>query len=183
MQQMPGLAYLQKPEHPMARSMYFCNANLAIYLALRKRDVDAHQFGAAVLDAIRDMPAPPPLDAHKRQRSLEKLKAAADASQQQAAANEFVFEVFDGASEELDWGMNVKSCAICAAFSRHDAMELVPYMCATDDIASDQAGDGLRRGGTIALGAHQCDFRYQRGGTPEPVAAQFPERIRITALE
>ncbi len=58
-------------------------------------------------------------------------------------------------------------------------MELVPYMCASDDVMSDLAGDGLRRSGTIALGAHQCDFRYQPGAEPETVADQYPEPIQL----
>ncbi len=75
--------------------------------------------------------------------------------------------------------MNIKSCAICHAFSKYDAMDLVPYMCASDDVVSDRGGQGLRRNGTIALGRHECDFRYERGGEPLRVAEQYPERIRI----
>jgi hypothetical protein len=58
-------------------------------------------------------------------------------------------------------------------------MDLVPYMCATDDVMSDRGGQGLRRTGTIALGAHECDFRYQRKGEPQHVADLYPDRIRL----
>jgi len=74
--------------------------------------------------------------------------------------------------------MNVKSCAICFAYKKYDAMELVPYMCASDDVESDRDGQGLRRGGTIALGADHCDFRYKRGGKPQRLSEQYPDRIR-----
>lgn len=56
-------------------------------------------------------------------------------------------------------------------------MDLVPYMCATDDVVSDRGGQGLRRTGTIAVGAHQCDFRYKRGGEPLHLAPQCPQRF------
>ena len=82
-------------------------------------------------------------------------------------------------SGEVDWGMNIKSCAICSLFSRHDAMDLVPYMCATDDVMSDHGAQGLRRTGSIAVGAHQCDFVYKHEGEPQHLAKQYPEKIRI----
>jgi hypothetical protein len=177
----PTMAYVDSPRHPMAPSVFFCNASLAVYLALQRRGVDVHEFGAAVLaEMAAQSETPSSANPEKRQRFLQKLMAAGTASQQAAGPNEFVFEVFAGEEDDADWGMNVKSCAICASFSQHDAMELVPYMCATDDVASDVAGDGLRRTGTIALGAHQCDFRYKRGGDPEPIAKQYPDRIRVT---
>ena len=91
---------------------------------------------------------------------------------------QFVFEAFLGDRSEYDWGMNVKSCAICYAFSKYDAMDLVPHMCATDDVVSDRDNQGLRRTGTIALGAKRCDFRYKRGGEPLHLAPQYRDRIR-----
>ena len=105
--------------------------------------------------------------------------ASAEASQRDAVPGEYVFEAFLGDRKDFDWAMNVKSCAICHAFSKYDATDLVPYFCAADDVISDQAHQGLRRTGTIALGAHQCDFRYKRGGEPRRLATQYPDRIRV----
>ena len=180
--QIPELAYADEPEHPMARSVYFCHANLAIHVALRARGVDAHAFGAAMLQTLKQAPPPDSVDMETRWRALKKLKSAADRSQQQAADNEFVFEVSLDDEASLTWRMNVKSCAICKSYARHDAMDLVPYMCASDDIASDFADDGLRRSGTIALGAHQCDFKYEQGGEPAAVAEAYPQQIRVAQL-
>ncbi|MCZ6616861.1 MAG: L-2-amino-thiazoline-4-carboxylic acid hydrolase, partial [Gammaproteobacteria bacterium] len=91
----------------------------------------------------------------------------------------YTFLLVYGDRETYDWGMNVKSCGICYQFSKYDAMDLVPYMCATDDVMSDLGHQGLRRTGTIAVGAHQCDFRYQRKGEPGHLADKYPDRIRI----
>ena len=102
----------------------------------------------------------------------------AAASQEGAAENESVFEIVPGEDENTDWGMNVTRCAGCHAYAKHDAMEFTPYMCATDDLVSDHSNQGLRRTGTIALGAHRCDFRYKAGGKPLRLAEQYPEKIR-----
>ena len=76
--------------------------------------------------------------------------------------------------------MTIPSCGVCHAYARHGAMELVPYMCATADLESNALGRGLRRTGTIALGAHHCDFRYKAGGEPARLVEQYPDRIRTT---
>jgi len=178
---LPEMAYVDEPNHPMASSVFLCCGSLALFLALKRRGVDAHQFGSATLDAIRTAPPPIAESSHEntsRQEQFAKFVASADASQTNAGPGEFVFEAFLGDRSEFDWGMNVKSCAICHAFSKHDAMDLVPYMCATDDLMSDSGNQGLRRTGTIALGAHQCDFRYKSGGEPLRLVEQFSERIR-----
>jgi len=178
---LPDMAYVDEPSHPMASSVFVCCGSLALFLALRRRGVDAHQYGSAVLESIRNAPqaaVEAPDDGVSRRELFARFIASGEASQSGARPGEFVFEAFPGDRGEYDWGMNVKSCAICHAFARHDAMDLVPYMCATDDLVSDLGGQGLRRTGTIALGAHQCDFRYKSGGEPLRLVEQFPDRIR-----
>jgi len=87
-------------------------------------------------------------------------------------------EMVPGNGTTVDWGMNVRSCAVCHQFAKYHAMELVPYMCAVDDVMSDRTRRGLQRTGSIALGATHCDFRYKRGGEPRRLAEQYPDRIR-----
>ena len=171
----PSMAYLDKPDHPMASALFICSINLALYLALKARGVDVHDFGNAMLTGLAKAPATAPPDLAGPE-SLALFKAGAEASQQSAAPGEFVYEVHEG--EDLDWGMNVKSCAICHQYTKYDAMDLVPYMCATDDVESDKNSLGLRRTGSIAVGAHQCDFRYKAGGEPQRLVEQYPELIR-----
>lgn len=62
-------------------------------------------------------------------------------------------------------------------------MSLVPYFCAVDDVMSDKGNQGLRRTGSLALGASHCDFRYWRGGQPNRLAEQYPEQIRFVQIE
>ena len=173
---LPDMGYVDDPAHPMALPLFFCNANLALYEVLRHRDVDAHAYGRVMLKDLREDPLPePPENAD----SLARLAAAADASERAAKPGEFVFAKIEG-GPGIDWGMDVLSCAICAQFSKFDAMDLVPYMCASDDVISDANGQGLRRTGTIALGAHRCDFRFHSGGEPLRVSDQYPDRIQVS---
>jgi hypothetical protein len=174
------MAYVHEPEHPMASSVFMCSGSLALYLALEKRGVDVHEYGSAVLEGIRKSPPQRPESTDQDGSIKEQFAAfvaSGEASQSTQRPGEFVFEVFSGDRSEYDWGMNVKSCAICHAFSKYGAMDLVPYMCATDDLMSDFGGQGLRRTGTIALGAHQCDFRYKSGGEPLRLVEQYSDRI------
>lgn len=176
----PTMAYADNPSAPMASAVFGCGVELAIYLVLRDRGIDVHDFGSRMLEAATEL-WPSSAENSDAEFTADQLQAwldAAAASQRDAKPGEFVYEAVAG-DESSDWGMNIKSCAICAQYSRYGAMDLVPYMCATDDVMSDLMGQGLRRTGTIALGAHQCDFRYQSSGEPLRVAEQYPQRIRI----
>jgi hypothetical protein len=177
---LPDMAYVDKPQHPLAPALFVTSVNLAMYLALRERGVGVHEFGRALLNGLARAPLPvrEHADASTDEQRRAAFIAAAEDSRRGAAAGEDVFEVVSGEGADFDYGINVLSCAVCHAYARHDAMELVPYMCATDDVMSDKEGTGLRRTGSIALGAHHCDFRYKRGGEPLPLAPQYPDKIR-----
>lgn len=178
----PDMAYVDNPQSPMASSVFVCCGSLALYLVLKKRGVSAHQYGSALLDSMRNNPPAPMVSEDDRpmQERFREFIERGEVSQREPREGEFVFEAFLGDRSDYDWGMNIKSCAICHAFSKYDAMELVPYMCATDDVMSDFGNQGLRRNGTIALGAHQCDFRYKSGGDPVRLVESYPEQIHDT---
>ena len=169
----PGLPYLDDPHHPMALSMFSCAATLAAFLPLRSRGVGAHDFGPRVHAELARI-AP---ESEATGLTQDVVDSAAE-SLEGAAPGEFVYEV-RGAVGSATFEMDIRSCAISKLFSQHDAIELVPYMCALDDVFSDRGGRGLRRTGTIALGATHCDFRYEAGGEPLRLAEQYPERIRL----
>ncbi len=166
------IPYADRPDHVMYWSSFSVFQSLAAWKAAARRGVDVHAFGRAVLAAplrVRQKPLPA--------EAPEAMVRDALASQEGAAPHEFVFEIVPG-GPEADWGMNILSCAVCHAFGKHDAMALVPYMCASDDKASDAGDQGLRRTGTIALGAECCDFRFKAHGEPLRLAAQYPDAIR-----
>lgn len=89
-------------------------------------------------------------------------------------AFDFVERSQRGSKEDgVDFGFNVTSCAVCSTFHRHGEGEVVPYLCALDDRMSETMGMGLRRTGTKALGSECCDFRYNAGGSPRTLRAQY----------
>ena len=169
------IPYVDRPDHSLADAIFVCGSILAVFEVLRERGVDAHALGRA----LHAIPSLPP--GMEDQGPPEELVKDAIASQSTSAPNEFVLEVL-GPDETRDFGMNIKSCAICHLFGKHDAMDLVPYMCAFDDALSDKAGQGLRRTGTIALGADHCDFRFKQGGEPLRLAEHYSDRIRLSDL-
>lgn len=179
----PRMGYVDNPQHPLATALFVPATNIALFLALAKRGVDVHRFGRSMLEGLKRAPIPLPparLDAQARAA----FKAAADASLADPRPGEDVFEVVEPGSTEpgdepaFEWGFNVKSCAICQLAAQYDAMSLVPYFCAVDDVISRRAGQGLRRTGSIAVGASHCDFRYAPDAEPQPLAPRHPDKIR-----
>jgi hypothetical protein len=148
-----------------------------VYLALKERGVNVHDFGCAMLTDMKQS-SMTPVNIGGDPERLAEFIASSKASQKHAAPGEYVFEAFAGDQKDFDWGVNIKRCALCCAFSQHDAMDLVPYMCAMNDVMSDMINQGLRRTGTIALGAKQCEYLYKIGGEPKRLVNQYPDRIR-----
>ena len=166
------MAYLDAPHNPLARALFYCAINLSLYKALAEQGIDVHAYGDAMLKYLRD-------DATQSATDGEPAESGPDWHQGPGThVGEFQIEPLEG-NEDFSWGYNITSCAICHLFGQHDAMDLVPYMCASDDVVSDAQNQGLKRTGTIALGAHRCDFRY--GGTAEPkrVADDYPDKIKF----
>lgn len=184
---LPDMAYMDNPAAPMASSVFGCAVTLAAWQALQPRGVDVHDFGKAYLEDLAAMPqrprptAPPGAEAEAQTpiQQVEAFIAAGEASKAGAGEGEFVFEAYFGDKETNERGMNIKSCAICHAFGNVGAMDLVPYMCASDDVVSDRDGQGLKRTGSIAVGADECDFVYRRGGEPQRLAKLYPDKIHF----
>ena len=170
----PDLAYTDRA-HPFQNALFFCAIHLSLYKAAEKRGVGVHQYGEAMLADLAARTGPAESDGEGDAAGISHFPERGD------HPGEFDVEVVqpEPGDDSFKTGYNVKSCAICYLFGQHDAMELVPYMCASDDVVSDAQDQGLKRTGTIALGAHRCDFRY--GGTDEPkrVADDYPERIKF----
>jgi len=70
--------------------------------------------------------------------------------QKRKSDNEFVF------------GFDILECGICKLFNRYNYGHYVHILCEVDFITSELAGLTLHRSGTIASGAHKCDFRFEK---------------------
>jgi hypothetical protein len=187
----PTLAYADEPDHPMAFSLFTCAALLCLYMALREKGVDAHDFGSRMLKALTEAVSAAAVrtarsgepDAGEQaaalKTSVESLIDAGERSQAVGQTGAFEFDVrwIDEASGH--YAMEMRRCGICHLYGQHDALDLVPYMCATDDVMSEAQGQGLQRTGTIALGSRCCDFDFESGRSTSPVARSYPDRIRV----
>ena len=94
---------------------------------------------------------------------VERLRAAAAASQERRYPEDWVCIFVEGDGEAFDYGLDVTECGICKFYHAQGADELASYMCLSDYVVSRAFGRGLVRYRTIAEGAEVCDFRYRRG--------------------
>ncbi len=63
---------------------------------------------------------------------------------------------------------DVSECALLTYAKAQGAPEIVPLICALDHlIAEPLVGATLKRKGTLATGAHHCDFRYVKRTEPQ----------------
>jgi L-2-amino-thiazoline-4-carboxylic acid hydrolase len=62
----------------------------------------------------------------------------------------------------LGYGFDILECGICKLYHKHDSKKYASILCEVDEVTSGLAGLKLIRSGTIANGAHKCDFRFQR---------------------
>ena len=92
------------------------------------------------------------------------IKIWALKSQKRKYAGDFVFTYVKSYGHEFDYGIDYIECAICKFFREQGALEVVPYVCAIDEIASDMLGWGLHRTMTISTGYKKCDFRFKKRG-------------------
>ena len=164
-------AYLDAPKNVLADALFTCNVHLAAYLALQElgHEVTAHNYGSAMLDNMQT-----------NMKSWQAQSPEGELDIKGPGTHPGEFQIQQVKSDKPGaWGYNITGCAICHHFGKHEALELVPYMCAMDDVVSDKGGQGLRRTGTIALGAHQCDFRYDSASQPLRVADSNPDKIKF----
>jgi len=95
---------------------------------------------------------------------LMRLKKRAKKSQQRKYPENFVMEFVEGNGKTYNYGINYIECANCKFLNAQNALELAPYICATDKIISELLGWGLTRTMTLAEGNPMCDFRFTKGG-------------------
>src|ERR1051325_3842662 len=102
------MAYVDKTEHILAPPLFICNVNLSLYLALKRRGIDAHDFGRAMLNGLARAPIPVPQESEEELRQrLVQFALIAEASQTDAQPGEDVFAVVDSDDADFDWGFNL----------------------------------------------------------------------------
>jgi hypothetical protein len=77
--------------------------------------------------------------------------------------NGFVANVLTDKTQTLGfgYGIDILECGICKLFKNQQAEKYSSILCEVDKLTSNMAGLELVRTGTIANGAHSCDFRFR----------------------
>ena len=108
----------------------------------------------------------------------ERLQRRAAQSQSRPYPKGYVLAFVHGDKKTYDYGIDYTKCAVCTYLKEQGAMELAPYICAVDKLASEALGWGLTRTMTLAAGGTKCDFRFSRlGHTNVPVPSSLTGEI------
>lgn len=176
-----GIPYKGRDRDLMMQNIVGPTFRLAYVLVLRRRGHSREEIGAWIGESeerpARWLPAAWVPAAWRIARPLlrplvrRQFRRAAEASQRRNDPDEFVFATVD--DPESDLAFDILQCAVCQTFAKHDALDIVPYVCTLDDKFSDALGAGLRRTGTLSLGADRCDFRFAVGAKPLRLREQY----------
>ena len=144
---------------------------LAVYRALQKQGRTVEDAGRLIYRmGTEEALAMPPLGRRIMEilwfsRWFRKLaKKRALRSQQRRYPGGFVETYVEGDGREFDYGIDYIECANCKFLQAENALEIAPYVCATDKPTSELMGWGLYRTTTIADGSPICKFRFKKGG-------------------
>lgn len=103
---------------------------------------------------------------------LGRIKKRAIESQDRKYPGGYVLTFLEGNGLNFDYGIDYTECASCKFLSAQNALELAPYVCAVDKVASEMMGWGLSRTMTLAEGREKCDFRFKKGGKTDVAIPQ-----------
>lgn len=95
---------------------------------------------------------------------LRRLRRRAKQSQAHKYPGDFVFTFIEADGRNFNYGIDYVECANWKFLKSQGALELMPYICATDKTVSEMLGWGLSRTMTLADGCDKCDFRFKKGG-------------------
>ena len=174
----PQLPYI-RVRQPLISTAQF----LAMYRVIRAHGKTVEEIGKLIYEASRKI-----LDMYPgfvlrilglmsfSGRHLKDWHRGAAESQKREFPEDFVFTVIEG-SEGFDYGVDYTECACCKFLNKQGALELAPYICATDIIYSEKLGTGLVRTMTLADGYNKCDFRFKKGGATR---VKLSESVRLS---
>lgn len=103
---------------------------------------------------------------------LGRIKKRAIESHDRKYPGGYVLTFLEGNGQNFDYGIDYTECASCKFLSAQNALELAPYVCAVDKVASEMMGWGLSRTMTLAEGREKCDFRFKKGGKTDVAIPQ-----------
>lgn len=165
----PGIPYIG-PRTPMLVFLLPASWYLAVYRVLRKKGLGVEEAGRAIYHMNEAELKAIPCIGRRLIGYLwfsgwfaKKIKRRAEESQRREYPGNYVFSFVEGDGRTFDYGVNYTECAACKFLRNQGAPELLPVICACDQLAGDLLHWGLTRTKTLAEGADKCDFRFKRG--------------------
>ncbi len=141
----------------------------ALRLAMREKGMPARDSGRLLYDLCAADWAALPQQKVKAMgaalfapASLEAIKQWAEASQKRLYPGDWVIKAVPGDGKTFDLGYDYTECGAVKYFKAQGVLDVAPYFCINDFLASRAQGTGLARTGTIAEGNAVCDFRYKK---------------------
>lgn len=168
------IAFAATSTNPVDRRLDFCACFLSLIIVLDRRHENFENIRRLCLDITTDYVKPKNMLQAMMKRIPPKLtntwigrillKSFRKKIGNKGHPDGFLAEMITDKKETygLGYGINILECGICKLFKKYDYEKYASILCEVDEITSGLAGLRLIRHGTIARGAHICDFRYEK---------------------
>ena len=159
--------------------------HLALYRTLQSRGETVERIGQLIYKISEAEFLAIPVLARRIAAALwfsrwvqKRLQRRATESQSRQYPKGYIMTFVRGDTKNFDFGIDYTECTVCSFLKDQGAIELAPYICAVDKVASQIMGWGLKRTMTLADGMTKCDFRFSRvGPTDVPVPSSLTEGV------
>ena len=167
----PEIPYIGGKANNLTQDLIDCTMLLALYQVLKREGFRIEEIGKIVIEMEQKR-------VHSYPRFVlellgkvihsplgkNRLKKAADKSQEGRYPGGWVSVYIEGDGEEFDFGIDYLECGLCKFYHQQGADEFTPYLCQFDYVQQSAMRAGFFRSMTLAEDAERCDFRWKRGG-------------------
>ena len=167
----PEIPYIGGKANNLTQDLIDCTMLLALYQVLKREGFRIEEIGKIVIEMEQKRVHSYPRFVLKLLGKVihsplgkNRLKKAADKSQEGRYPGGWVSVYIEGDGEEFDFGIDYLECGLCKFYQQQGADEFTPYLCQFDYVQQSAMRAGFFRSMTLAEGAERCDFRWKRGG-------------------
>jgi len=167
----PEIPYIGGKANNLTQDLIDCTMLLALYQVLKREGFRIEEIGKIVIEMEQKRVHSYPRFVLKLLGKVihsplgkNRLKKAADKSQEGRYPGGWVSVYIEGDGEEFDFGIDYLECGLCKFYHQQGADEFTPYLCQFDYVQQSAMRAGFFRSMTLAEGAERCDFRWKRGG-------------------
>lgn len=167
----PEIPYIGGKANNLTQDLIDCTMLLALYQVLKREGFRIEEIGKIVIEMEQKRVHSYPRFVLKLLGKVihsllgkNRLKKAADKSQEGRYPGGWVSVYIEGDGEEFDFGIDYLECGLYKFYHQQGADEFTPYLCQFDYVQQSAMRAGFFRSMTLAEGAERCDFRWKRGG-------------------